>query len=477
VVELSRPTDKVGRLELLTKVGSTRKRDGDVPGARKVLTAAADLARELGDATRFARVALTFGGGGWWGWWSDVTVVDQPAIDLLQEALDRLDPEDSKLRAAVTSMLAVVLYYSPEDERRERLAYEAIDMARRLGDQTTLAKSLLNCLVALWRPDNLDERMALADETVAAARACGHDAVENIARHFRAVAALEAGDIDTFRRLTGAIGAEVDKLDAASRAHVLSTECLIATMEGRFAEAEAMIKANYATSRRLSEIEAARTYMSQMSLLYRELGRNGELEEGNRRALEGDESRAAWRSSLALLLADNGRLDEAKAEFEIVAARDFVDTPKDATWSISMAMRSEIAYLVGDRRRAELLYELLTPYDGRFVVLFTRILYGGSFSYYLGALATTLDRWDDAERHFSAAVAENEGLGALPFVARAKLRWAEMLLRRGDPADRDRATHLHVEGRALASSLGLGHTGGDVQIRPAEGGVLSTQSD
>jgi class 3 adenylate cyclase len=63
-------------------------------------------------------------------------------------------------------------------------------------------------------------------------------------------------------------------------------------------------------------------------------------------------------------------------------------------------------------------------------------------SRWLGLLAWTLSRWEDAERHFEDAIAMNTRIAAPPLVARAQLEYAEMLLERNQPEDRDKALDL-----------------------------------
>ena len=66
----------------------------------------------------------------------------------------------------------------------------------------------------------------------------------------------------------------------------------------------------------------------------------------------------------------------------------------------------------------------------------------GAVAWALGALAASLERWEDAERHYDAALRLHRSMGARPFLARALVDYAAMLRRRGHPADRDRIRAL-----------------------------------
>jgi tetratricopeptide (TPR) repeat protein len=79
----------------------------------------------------------------------------------------------------------------------------------------------------------------------------------------------------------------------------------------------------------------------------------------------------------------------------------------------------------------------------------------GSASHYLGLLATTLGRWSDAERHFEDALELNTRLQAPPFVARTRCAYAEMLVRREELGDRERALELVDQTLETAEELGM----------------------
>ena len=79
----------------------------------------------------------------------------------------------------------------------------------------------------------------------------------------------------------------------------------------------------------------------------------------------------------------------------------------------------------------------------------------GSLARELGLLATALGRFDDADRHFTDAIAANDAMGALPWLARARADHARLLRARGDPTDRERADELHAAARATFAELDM----------------------
>jgi hypothetical protein len=126
-------------------------------------------------------------------------------------------------------------------------------------------------------------------------------------------------------------------------------------------------------------------------------------------------------------------------------------TPDQAT----PATLSEAVALLGDEHAAQVLYRHLRPFAGRVVVTGLGLHFLDAVDYHLGRLAATVRRWADAERHFGEAIARHRQMGARPFLARARLHFAEMLLERGDPRDRERARSLLAASLGDAKALGM----------------------
>ena len=70
-------------------------------------------------------------------------------------------------------------------------------------------------------------------------------------------------------------------------------------------------------------------------------------------------------------------------------------------------------------------------------------------------MAGALRRWEDAERHFEAAVAMNARLRARPWLARTRLDYARMLLARGWGGDEQRARALSAAALTECHELGM----------------------
>jgi tetratricopeptide (TPR) repeat protein len=79
----------------------------------------------------------------------------------------------------------------------------------------------------------------------------------------------------------------------------------------------------------------------------------------------------------------------------------------------------------------------------------------GAVSRHLGLLATALERWADAERHFAEAAALNARIGARPALWHARREHGEMLLARGEHGDAERARGLLEQALGAYSALGM----------------------
>jgi hypothetical protein len=140
-----------------------------------------------------------------------------------------------------------------------------------------------------------------------------------------------------------------------------------------------------------------------------------------------------------------------------LATADFGRIPFDEEWLVSLTLLAEAATLLGDSQKASTLFRLLQPWGHRVAVSYPEIS-TGSVARYLGLLATTLERWENAERSFGIALAMNEQIHAKSWVARTQHDYARMLRERGLPRDAERADELQRAARETANEIGMSLT-------------------
>jgi tetratricopeptide (TPR) repeat protein len=169
------------------------------------------------------------------------------------------------------------------------------------------------------------------------------------------------------------------------------------------------------------------------------------------------------RCVLTLSRAQLGQTAQARQELEELACEDFADLPRDGSRLPSLSALSSVAFMLGDAPRAHLLYDLLLPYADRCVNA-GALLCVGSASRFLGLLATTLSRYDDAARHFEQALEMDAQIRSPLWIGYTQLGYAGMLLRRDEPGDNGKARPLLTHARAAADELGLKALADDVQL-------------
>jgi len=174
-----------------------------------------------------------------------------------------------------------------------------------------------------------------------------------------------------------------------------------------------------------------------------------------RRFADDFQDNQGWKPALALLLAESGRLDEARTTLAEVAALDFADVPDDANVLATMAILALTVRRLGDAARARLLYRRLEPFAERAVVTFVQpVVCMGAVARYLGLLAATAGDANLAQRHFEQAIKRNRALGAQPYLAHSLAEYAAVLRARDATGDRERAAQLVAEARAITGAIG-----------------------
>jgi class 3 adenylate cyclase len=431
--------------------GEAQRKAGEHLVAQETLLRAADSARALGATESFVHAGLEL------AWLAhEVGLSVAPAVCLLEEALQGLGMEDSLLTAQTLGGLARVLGATGAEQQAMVYAQQAVAMARRLANSELLAANLLVMIYALQGPEHTQQRLAYASEMLQLAEAANVKEVLSHAHYWCAFCSLELGDmpatdaeIDAYARLV-----EVQQQPLYLYISV-GFRAARALMQGRFADSERLAQEALAMGQHLQTENVAGIFGLQMFTLRREQGRLKELEPIVRYFVQQHSAAAAWRPGLTLIYSELGRAQEARAEFEYLAQHDFADLPRDGLWMACLTYLADVCTFLGDATRATTLYQLLLPYAGRNVVVGNAAACYGALSRYLGALATTLGRWDEAAQHFEDALAMNARMEARPWLAHTQYQYATMLLARDQPGDSAKAVELLKAALVTARELGM----------------------
>jgi class 3 adenylate cyclase/DNA-binding NarL/FixJ family response regulator len=449
-IEQQTEPDEAARCPLLFSLGEAQRKSNDFANALTTLGEAAEAANRLGLPEVQAQAALAYEQT---SWRSGIVSPDPPPRQLLEEVLREVPETKPALRARLSGALGrALLYANAEPEGRAQVA-RAIAMARQVGDPAVLAANISHLFNFFWGPESTEELLRSATEMVAAARQAGDPEIENEAHEWRRSLYLELGDL---------AGVEADiegmTLTAArtrQRTHSiqsLGSHIMLALMRGKFADAERVILKFQAL---LPVAVHADQLSMQIFTLRRDQGRLAAFQPIVSAFLRQQSAGSVWRPGLALIYLEMGRPDEARAEYEKVAAEDFTAMPRDGRWLYCMVYLSEVCAALGDAERAPVLYRLLTPYAGHNIVLGAGIACCGSADRYLGLLCTVMSPSPDAQPHFENALAMNDRNGARVALAYTQHDYAAMLLARGKAGDRDRAISLLRESLERARDIGM----------------------
>jgi tetratricopeptide (TPR) repeat protein len=390
---------------------------GDVEAALRESEQALAAARAAGDAAAFARAAWTMGLR---------RTPGQSSRDLaavLDEALAKLDPTaDVALRCTIEARLASALQPMIDPVRAIDLARRVLERARTMNDPELLARAIHSARPALRMLEPLDERRALDLELVDLAARLGDDPLAAHAHVRTFWTSLEAGDALQADQSLHA----VESLAAKTRIPTFELMALVgravrALMEGRFAETEAAALAMEATRERWAQSFSGGFGVDLPSIVRANLATlRGEMIEYPRSVP------VPFRTMLdTFALARAGRLQEAAQALSMLPP-NIVDEPPGG---LAYAMRinlGEVAARVRHVEYARRFYELCLPFEGRHIVWTPMPGYDGAMDRLLGSLADVLGDRAGALRHYDAAIAMEERLGAVAFAERSRSERAQL---------------------------------------------------
>ena len=467
------------RCDLLLALGETQWRAGDTPAARKSFSQAAAIARLLRDPSRLARAAVGYGEG--LGSFEFAEAADDVLVGRLEEALVALEqwparpvgrirhgpevpteaPEVSaaRYRVRVLSRLAIELYYTDHVDRRASLAQQAVELAQELGDPATQLIALYSRFRSMLGPDAPHERLADADEIVRLAEEIGDPEMAVRGKHFRLLTLLELGDRPA---LDGALEEWVGLAEGLRqplyRWQVLSFQAMIALLEGRFADGETHMREALQTSRQGPGQAAMIRFGAELFFHHWAVGRLDEMEAAAKELNNSYPWLPGWRTGLAVIYAELGRIIDAREHFEDLASHDFADLPRDGNWLGSVALCGLVCSFLRDSARAATLFDLLSPYEDRCIVVHAGAFCLGSAATFLGVLAGTLHRFDEAQRLFEQGLERNVALGDRPMAAMTLAHHAAMLTSRNGPGDVAAAMDLLGRAERISEELGMAQT-------------------
>ncbi|KOX14528.1 ATPase [Saccharothrix sp. NRRL B-16348] len=393
------------RIAVALELGNELYHCAESAEGRRILDEAATWARELADPEPFARVALAV---------YRFTEDEGQATPLVREAYARLigPPPD-----ASTEVLA-----------REMSLYAA-EAARNGGDDEALATGLWAVHDTTPGIGSAEQRLALTDELITVSRRSGDHTVEHFATSFRWVALVELGDpryvdqLHAFVALSERLGMSRFNFSAAI------DQSIIATMQGRYAEAEALL----ARSEELGASNHTGFRMMYLHLRWALLlpqGRFAELDEMTPELLASSYPFPGLPAGITAL--ERGDVATARVHLDQPVQDDRFQASFEPLW---LRFRAQFAHATGDRELAARVRADLAPHRGKWLVSLYGCDISGPVDLWLGLVDLALGRCDDAVEELTAAARSAERMRARPWVSRARRHLAEALRAQGAPAD------------------------------------------
>ncbi len=380
--------------------------------------------------------------------------VDWAMVRWLDEALTHRMDDASRVR--LLAKLAAELLGDPTSTaRRRELVDSALSLARESGQSQLLAVALDARLQALWDPDGADDRLAAASEIVDLATATHDDVRLRQGLFWRFVALMELGRVGEAESALAAFTfAATAAGDAADRLMAVARHAMLATMRGRFAEAERLAADVAEAGRRIDLPDLDALLGTLRGALVFTRGQAPSQADADAIYAAARESPGHLHEATgALVLALRGDLAGARSELERTLPA--VRHESGPRWLAAVLDLADVAVLVEDRVAAARLYETLRPYDGRLAVLGGANTCRGPVAHGLGVLALLLGDTEASIRHLRDAVALAERIGGLPFLAAGSVELATALRRRGGPGDVAAAAEQAGRAADLADRLGL----------------------
>jgi tetratricopeptide (TPR) repeat protein len=234
-------------------------------------------------------------------------------------------------------------------------------------------------------------------------------------------------------------------------------------MLGRFDDAERLARDALAAAEAAGNWNGITSSRVQLGWCWKDVGRGAERaaevehfvqNEVLTRPLTGGAA-AVWNGNLALYMAEAGLEARARCYLDRVADCNDAELTQNVDGRSAAALAAEACALLANERLAPRFYKLLLPRDGLCILGGRGVYFRGAVARYLGLLAETLGRRDDAVRHHEDALKTNTGAQAPPWIARSRHELARALLARCDADDEHRATDLLRRAEQQARTLGM----------------------
>jgi tetratricopeptide (TPR) repeat protein len=281
-------------------------------------------------------------------------------------------------------------------------------------------------------PDTAAECLALGSELLDLGATIGDPDRVLQGHYHRTIVLVMTGDVAEADSDLGAISRIATELRQPVELWRLSaTQAMFALAAGRLDDADELISRAFSLGERAQPEMAIPIHGLQRHMLCQFRGNLEEVEPAIHTLAAAYPARPVFRCALAHLQAELDQVADAERALHELARDGFSGLPFDMEWLFAMSLLVETCALLGATQHAPALYDLLAPWAAFNASNFLEGI-RGSVARYLGILASMLERWDDAARHFQHALEMNERMGARPWLAHTQHDYGRMLSERGE---------------------------------------------
>lgn len=415
------------RCELLLSLGTALVTAGDLGRAQPVLVQATEHARRCGNAELLGRAALLRSKH------LEFHAVDREAIELLEEAAAALEGTDSPTLAHVYAQLGFARQHG-EPERMVAATDRAVEVARRCGDRAALAAAMSMRLHTQWGRHDPRSALIEAEELTRLVERTEDTELIVTACMWRFTFSLELGEPMGARAALDRVTELAERSHQAILRHLATSRAsTLAVLSGRFDDALALADEALQIGLEARLPDAEPVYWTQLFAVSRFTSLPAEHEARMERILRDIVSRAEFpvthQAALGLVELSHGARAEAAARFERLAGQ-VPELRHDGLYVWTLGMLAENCTTLRMVDHADVLYEALLPFAGRFVVA-SGVICMGAVHHYLAGLAQVAGRPDDAERHYRAAEEHLGRAEAEPMLGRTREEYQQLMHRPG----------------------------------------------
>ena len=436
------------RAVLLIELATAQYRAGQLAASLQHAVSAADVAERNGRLDLLADAALVVRGVG-----------HRPVAATLLGLCDRALADGHcppARRARLLAQRAAALAELGDLTQAGAESAAAVAAAAAAGDPVAELEAIRARVAALSAPQHKAEWLGLGSRATELAASVGQPLAAVLGRIWRIDAAyqllnLEAVDAEI---LQIAQLAESTRLPLA-RWHLLRQQASRAALAGQFAVARDRSWEAHRLAVRLQDPSGAGLSYAFAVCLAMTRGDAAEIPAGFFDFAAAAPQIPIITAGLARALLSVGRTDEARTVYDTLrglpAAGD-----KDTRTLGALIQIMDVIVTFQDAEVAQATYNLLCSHIADSGATGTGVVFlSGSLHWPLGRLAALLGRTGDAVGHYQSAVTINARIGARPFVALARLDWADALRARAARGDLPQALDLARQAALEADRLDM----------------------